>query len=103
MEQILQTRGHFAAVVAVLLLGWGSAFAQSQTITGVVSDSLGGPLPGLRVCPTGGVTPENATDYLSLSNVVCVGGSWVAPTSMMRAGDWDGIEALARQAASLGG
>lgn len=64
--------------------------------------ALGGPLPGLRFCPTGGVTPENAGDYLSLPNVVCVGGSWVAPTSMMRAGDWDGIEALARQAASLG-
>ena len=64
--------------------------------------ALGGPLPGLRFCPTGGVTPENAIDYLALPNVVCVGGSWVAPEAMMRAGDWAGIEALARQAAALG-
>lgn len=64
--------------------------------------ALGGPLPGLSFCPTGGVSPENAGDYLKLPNVACVGGSWVAPEAMMRAGDWAGIEALARQAATLG-
>lgn len=64
--------------------------------------ALAGPLPALGFCPTGGVSAQNATAYLSLKNVLCVGGSWVAPEAMMRAGDWAGIEALARQAAELG-
>lgn len=63
--------------------------------------ALGGPLPGIGFCPTGGVSVENARDYLALPNVLCVGGSWVAPEAMMRAGDWAGIETLAREAASL--
>ncbi|HEU0220880.1 MAG TPA: bifunctional 4-hydroxy-2-oxoglutarate aldolase/2-dehydro-3-deoxy-phosphogluconate aldolase [Paracoccaceae bacterium] len=60
--------------------------------------SLASPLPGLRFCPTGGVTPENAPDYLKLPNVLVVGGSWVAPPGLMEKGDWAGIEALAREA-----
>lgn len=64
--------------------------------------ALGGPLPGISFCPTGGVSAQNAADYLALPNVVCVGGSWVAPAAMMRAGDWTGIQALARAAAELG-
>lgn len=63
--------------------------------------ALGGPLPQISFCPTGGVSPQNAGDYLSLPNVVCAGGSWVAPASMLAAGQWDGIEALAREAAAL--
>ena len=63
--------------------------------------ALGGPLPGIAFCPTGGVSVQNAGDYLRLPNVACVGGSWVAPEAMMRAGDWAGIEALARAAALL--
>jgi 2-dehydro-3-deoxyphosphogluconate aldolase/(4S)-4-hydroxy-2-oxoglutarate aldolase len=62
----------------------------------------GGPLPGIKFCPTGGVTPENATDYLSLSNVICVGGSWIAPKDAVAAKDWDLIEGLAKEAAALG-
>ena len=64
--------------------------------------SLASPLPAIRFCPTGGVTPANAEDYLSLPNVLCAGGSWVAPKAAMMAGDWAGIEALAREAARLG-
>jgi 2-dehydro-3-deoxyphosphogluconate aldolase / (4S)-4-hydroxy-2-oxoglutarate aldolase len=64
--------------------------------------SLASPLPAIRFCPTGGVTPGNAEDYLSLPNVLCAGGSWVAPKPAMVAGDWAGIEALAREAARLG-
>ncbi|GGD33920.1 bifunctional 4-hydroxy-2-oxoglutarate aldolase/2-dehydro-3-deoxy-phosphogluconate aldolase [Sinisalibacter lacisalsi] len=64
--------------------------------------SLASPLPAIRFCPTGGVSPANAEDYLSLPNVLCAGGSWVAPKPAMLAGDWDGIEALAREAAGLG-
>ncbi len=63
--------------------------------------SLAAPLPGIRFCPTGGVSPENAGTYLSLPNVLCAGGSWVAPKDMVAAGDWVGIEALARAASTL--
>lgn len=63
--------------------------------------SLASPLPQIRFCPTGGVNLANANDYLSLPNTLCVGGSWVAPTGLVNAGDWAGIEALAREAAAL--
>lgn len=64
--------------------------------------SLASPFAGLRFCPTGGVSAKNAADYLSLPNVACVGGSWVAPDDAVKAGDWPRIEALARDAAKLG-
>lgn len=63
--------------------------------------SLASPLPQITFCPTGGVSPKNASDYLSLSNVRCVGGSWVAPKDLVSAGEWDAIEALARTASQL--
>lgn len=62
---------------------------------------IGAPIPQVQFCPTGGVTPGNAPDYLALSNTICVGGSWVAPKNLVEAGDWAGIEALAREAATL--
>jgi 2-dehydro-3-deoxyphosphogluconate aldolase/(4S)-4-hydroxy-2-oxoglutarate aldolase len=63
--------------------------------------ALAAPLPQIAFCPTGGVTPENARQYLSLPNVLCAGGSWVAPPAMQEAGDWAGIAARAREAAKL--
>ncbi|MEQ9200491.1 MAG: keto-deoxy-phosphogluconate aldolase, partial [Rhodospirillales bacterium] len=60
--------------------------------------AMSGPLPDIRFCPTGGVSLENAADYLALPNVVTVGGSWVVPGDRIRAGDWDAIEAKAREA-----
>lgn len=63
--------------------------------------AIGAPLPQITFCPTGGVSPANARDYLSLPNVICAGGSWVAPKQMVAQGDWAGIEALAREAAAL--
>jgi 2-dehydro-3-deoxyphosphogluconate aldolase/(4S)-4-hydroxy-2-oxoglutarate aldolase len=63
--------------------------------------ALGAPFPDVLFCPTGGITRETAADYLALPNVACVGGSWVAPKAMLAAGDWAGIEALARDAAAL--
>jgi 2-dehydro-3-deoxyphosphogluconate aldolase/(4S)-4-hydroxy-2-oxoglutarate aldolase len=63
--------------------------------------SLASPFASIRFCPTGGVSQKNVKDYLSLPNVVCVGGSWVAPDEMVQAKDWTGIEALAREAAGL--
>jgi 2-dehydro-3-deoxyphosphogluconate aldolase/(4S)-4-hydroxy-2-oxoglutarate aldolase len=63
--------------------------------------ALGGPFPDALFCPTGGITLATAPEYLALPNVACVGGSWLAPQAMLAAGDWSGIEALAREAAAL--
>jgi 2-dehydro-3-deoxyphosphogluconate aldolase/(4S)-4-hydroxy-2-oxoglutarate aldolase len=63
--------------------------------------ALGAPFPDVLFCPTGGITRATAADYLALPNVACVGGSWVAPAGLQSSGDWSGIEALARDAASL--
>ena len=63
--------------------------------------SIGAPIPQVRFCPTGGVSPENAPAYLGLSNTLCVGGSWVAPEKLIKARDWAGITALAKAAAAL--
>jgi 2-dehydro-3-deoxyphosphogluconate aldolase/(4S)-4-hydroxy-2-oxoglutarate aldolase len=63
--------------------------------------ALAAPLPNLRFCPTGGIGPKNAPDYLALSNVICVGGSWVAPREALAARDWARVTALSREAAQL--
>jgi len=63
--------------------------------------ALHGPLSGVCFCPTGGVNVQNAPQYLSLPNVVCVGGSWVTPEDLVAAGDWQAIEQLAREAQAL--
>lgn len=60
--------------------------------------ALGSPIPDVQFCPTGGISADSFMDYLQLPNVLCVGGSWVAPASAIQAGDWDSITALARQA-----
>lgn len=63
--------------------------------------ALSSPLSGTLFCPTGGISLKNANDYLSLPNVICVGGSWVAPKELVAAGDWAGITRLAAEAAAL--
>jgi len=63
--------------------------------------SLAGPFPGMRFCPTGGLTPANAPAYLALPNVVVCGGSWLTPADALRAGDWARITQLARAACAL--
>jgi 2-dehydro-3-deoxyphosphogluconate aldolase/(4S)-4-hydroxy-2-oxoglutarate aldolase len=60
--------------------------------------SVASVLPVLRFCPTGGIDQRNAADYLALANVLCVGGSWVAPPALVKAQKWDDIEALAASA-----
>jgi 2-dehydro-3-deoxyphosphogluconate aldolase/(4S)-4-hydroxy-2-oxoglutarate aldolase len=64
--------------------------------------SLAGPLPMVRFCPTGGITPETAPQFLALQNVACVGGSWMLPADALAAGDWARVRDLAQQAAGLG-
>ncbi|MFC3576570.1 bifunctional 4-hydroxy-2-oxoglutarate aldolase/2-dehydro-3-deoxy-phosphogluconate aldolase [Streptomyces yaanensis] len=63
--------------------------------------SLAGPLPQARFCPTGGIGPANAPDYLALHNVGCVGGTWMVPDDAIAAKDWTRVERLAREAAGL--
>ncbi|WP_136682869.1 bifunctional 4-hydroxy-2-oxoglutarate aldolase/2-dehydro-3-deoxy-phosphogluconate aldolase [Falsirhodobacter xinxiangensis] len=63
--------------------------------------AIGAPIPQVSFCPTGGVSLANAGDYLGLSNVHCVGGSWVAPKALMQKSDWKAITELAREAAAL--
>lgn len=63
--------------------------------------AIGAPLPQISFCPTGGVSPSNVSGYLSLSNVICAGGSWVAPSELVNNGDWRKIEELARAASQL--
>lgn len=52
---------------------------------------IGGPLPQARFCPTGGIDANNAADFLRLETVLCVGGSWVAPSDLMKSGQWEKI------------
>ncbi|SOZ20657.1 multifunctional: 2-keto-3-deoxygluconate 6-phosphate aldolase; 2-keto-4-hydroxyglutarate aldolase; oxaloacetate decarboxylase [Cupriavidus taiwanensis] len=77
-------------------------FFPAQAAGGVpMLKSLGGPLPQLRFCPTGGIDAALAPSYLALPNVVCVGGSWVVPKDAVAGGDWGRIRALAEQARGL--
>jgi 2-dehydro-3-deoxyphosphogluconate aldolase/(4S)-4-hydroxy-2-oxoglutarate aldolase len=63
--------------------------------------ALSGPMPQMRFCPTGGITPATAPDYLALPNVGCVGGTWIAPVELLAARDWAGIAQRATQASAL--
>lgn len=63
--------------------------------------AFAGPFPQVRFCPTGGITPATAPDYLSLPNVVCIGGSWLTPADSIAASDWPRIEQLATAARLL--
>lgn len=98
--------GAATATEAMVLLERGyttAKFFPAETSGGAPAlKAIGAPLPQITFCPTGGIGPKNAPDYLSLSNTHCVGGSWVAPADKIKAGDWAGIEALAREAAKLG-
>ncbi|MDO5355888.1 MAG: bifunctional 4-hydroxy-2-oxoglutarate aldolase/2-dehydro-3-deoxy-phosphogluconate aldolase [Conchiformibius sp.] len=63
--------------------------------------SLHGPFPQVKFCPTGGITPQSAPDYLQLPNVLCVGGSWLTPKDALQRRDWQTITRLAAEAAAL--
>lgn len=63
--------------------------------------AMGGPFPDVMFCPTGGVSVENAPDFLALPNVACVGGSWLVPKAALTAGDWGKITVLAKEASAL--
>ena len=86
-------------VLALLERGIGCAkLFPAEVVGGVaMARALAGPFPQLRLCPTGGISPESAADYLALPNVACVGGSWIAAG----APDWSVVTARARTAAAL--
>ncbi|CCQ12267.1 4-Hydroxy-2-oxoglutarate aldolase [Pseudoalteromonas luteoviolacea B = ATCC 29581] len=63
--------------------------------------SIGGPLPQITFCPTGGITLESAPKYLALNNVICVGGTWMLDKQLIANKDWQAIEALAKQASQI--
>lgn len=68
------------------------------TVVGGISalKAFDGPFSNMRFCPTGGVSANNYHDFLALPNVMCVGGSWLAPTKLVREGKWDEITALCK-------
>jgi 2-dehydro-3-deoxyphosphogluconate aldolase/(4S)-4-hydroxy-2-oxoglutarate aldolase len=95
------------ATATELMAGLAAGFTRFKLFPANVAGGVGAlkafasPFPQARFCPTGGVSAANAADYLALPNVICVGGSWVAPAEAVRAGDWDRITRLAREAAAL--
>ena len=80
---------------------WLKFFPAEQAGGAAYLKALSAPLPDIRFCPTGGITAINAMSYLALPNVVCVGGSWVAPTEALKRGDWELVTKLSRDAAAL--
>ena len=64
-------------------------------------NAIGGPLPDVTFCPTGGISIETAPQFLACKNVACVGGSWLTPKDAIMAGNWAHITQLARAAAAL--
>ena len=64
-------------------------------------NAIGGPLPDVTFCPTGGISIDTAPAFLACKNVACVGGSWLTPKDAIQAGDWSRITELARAAAAL--
>ena len=91
-----------SVVLAVLEAGWTEMkFFPAEASGGTAYlSSIASPVPAARFCPTGGITPTSAPDYLALPNVGCVGGSWLTPRDAVAAGDWGRIERLAAAAAS---
>jgi 2-dehydro-3-deoxyphosphogluconate aldolase / (4S)-4-hydroxy-2-oxoglutarate aldolase len=89
--------------MAASLMGYSYLkFFPAEAMGGTpVLKAFASPLPDITFCPTGGIDIEKAKIYLGLSNVICVGGSWVIPADAIAAGDFDRIETLARQAADL--
>ncbi len=59
--------------------------------------ALAGPFPGVKFCPTGGLSSTNFREFLAMSNVACCGGSWMTPDALLKTGSWDEIERLARE------
>ena len=90
-------------ILAALAAGYDTLkFFPAEPAGGVpMLQAFAGPFASVAFCPTGGITRASAPAYLALRNVLAVGGSWVAPKTLVDAQDWAGIERLARDAAAL--
>ncbi|OHC54608.1 MAG: keto-deoxy-phosphogluconate aldolase [Rhodobacterales bacterium RIFCSPHIGHO2_02_FULL_62_130] len=90
-------------IMALLEMGFTTLkfFPAEQAGGAAYLKSIGAPIPQVKFCPTGGIGLKNARDYLTLPNILCVGGSWVAPKDAMARGDWAAITTLAAEAAAL--
>lgn len=74
-------------------------FFPAQAAGGIpMLKSIAGPLPQIKFCPTGGITESNASNFLALQNVLCVGGTWMLDKALIKAKDWVAIEDKARAA-----
>jgi 2-dehydro-3-deoxyphosphogluconate aldolase/(4S)-4-hydroxy-2-oxoglutarate aldolase len=90
-------------ILQALYFGYDTLkFFPAQQAGGIpMLQAFAGPFANVAFCPTGGISRKTAPAFLQLGNVLCVGGSWVAPNTLVETGDWAGIEALARDAAAL--
>ena len=90
-------------IMALLELGYTMQkfFPAEQAGGAAYLKSISSPIPQVSFCPTGGISLKNARDYLGLKNILCVGGSWVAPKEAMAKGDWAAITKLAAEAVLL--
>lgn len=104
-EDVPLLPGISTASEAMVLIERGYSFAKffpAEPAGGApYLSAIASPLPQLRFCPTGGVTLDLAPRYLSLPNVICVGGSWMVNRPTVAAGDWDAITAGAAKASAL--
>jgi 2-dehydro-3-deoxyphosphogluconate aldolase/(4S)-4-hydroxy-2-oxoglutarate aldolase len=90
------------ATVSELMMGYALGYREFKFFPAEVAGgtaalkAMAGPFPDVAFCPTGGIGPANAGDYLALANVRAVGGSWLTPADAVAAGDWQKIRELAR-------
>lgn len=89
------------------MLGYALGYRRFKLFPAEVSGGVkalkafAGAFPGIRFCPTGGVRPDNLSDYMAGSNVMCVGGSWMQDPAWIRSGDWPCVEAATAEALAL--
>jgi 2-dehydro-3-deoxyphosphogluconate aldolase / (4S)-4-hydroxy-2-oxoglutarate aldolase len=104
-REIALLPGGVTASECMALLEWGytiQKFFPAEPAGGTAYlSSLASPLPQVKFCPTGGITPQSAPSYLKLSNVITIGGSWMAPKKLVAEGNWAEIERLAKEASKL--
>ena len=95
--------GSVSEAMQAMVLGYRRFKLFPAAVVGGVDflKAIGGPISELKFCPTGGIKPTNAADYLALHNVMCVGGTWLTPTDLVQQKNWQAIEVLAAQACAL--
>lgn len=97
--------GGVTASEIMALLEWGyriQKFFPAEPAGGIAYlTALSSPIPQVKFCPTGGITPLSAPNYLKLPNVITIGGSWMIPKTKLASGDWAGIQALAGATSQL--